>query len=103
MFKLGIGTVVHWVRRFRETGSVAAKPMGGDYRSRLILTLGEADSGLPRVGITDERDWILQRIEKANALHKISRSAAARTKGRAGRAPAAKKAGRTRALLGALS
>jgi transposase len=35
LLKLGVSTVVHWVRRFRETGSVAAKPMGGDYRSRL--------------------------------------------------------------------
>ncbi|MGH8732266.1 MAG: IS630 family transposase [Burkholderiales bacterium] len=47
LFNLGISTVVHWVRRFRETGSVAAKPMGGDYRSRL----------------TGERAWLLERIE----------------------------------------
>jgi transposase len=49
VFNLGISTVVHWVRRFRETGSVAAKPMGGDHRSRL----------------SGERDWILERIEEA--------------------------------------
>jgi putative transposase len=47
LFALGISTVVHWVRRFRETGSVAAKPMGGDHRSRL----------------TGERIWLLERIE----------------------------------------
>jgi transposase len=47
LFGVGISTVVRWVRRFRETGSVAAKPMGGDRRSRL----------------TQERGWILQRIE----------------------------------------
>jgi transposase len=47
LFDLGISTVVHWVRRLRETGSVAAKPMGGDYRSRL----------------TAERVWLLERIE----------------------------------------
>ena len=35
------------MRRFRATGSVAAKPMGGDHRSRL----------------TAERTWILERIE----------------------------------------
>lgn len=46
LFDLGISTVVHWVRRWRETGSVAAKPMGGDHRSRL----------------TSERAWILERI-----------------------------------------
>jgi len=47
VFDLGIRTVIEWVRRFRETGSAAAKPMGGDRRSRL----------------TEERDWILGRIE----------------------------------------
>jgi len=40
-------TVVNWVRRLRETGSVCAKPMGGDHRSRL----------------TGERVWLLDRIE----------------------------------------
>ncbi len=54
LVQAGDRQVVHWVRRFRETGSVAVKPTGGDYRSRL----------------TDERDWIQQRIEEANALHK---------------------------------
>lgn len=47
LFDLGISTVVHWVRRFRDTGSVAANPMGGDHRSLL----------------TQERSWILERIE----------------------------------------
>src|SRR5215831_2367760 len=47
LFRVGISTVVNWVRRFRETGNVAAKPMGGDHRSRL----------------TKERVWILRRIE----------------------------------------
>jgi transposase len=46
LFDLGIRTVIEWVRRFRETGSAAAKPMGGDRRSRL----------------TEERTWILGRI-----------------------------------------
>lgn len=52
LFQLGISTVVHWVRRFRETGKVTAKPMGGDRRSRL----------------TGERDWILERIEEVPDL-----------------------------------
>ena len=47
LFDVGISTVIHWVRRFRETGSVAAKPMGGDRRSLL----------------TGERNFILERIE----------------------------------------
>jgi putative transposase len=48
LFDLGwISTVVRWVRRFRGTGSVAAKPMAGDHRS--LLTHG--------------RDWHLKRVE----------------------------------------
>ncbi len=47
VFDVGISTVIRWVRRFRVTGSVAAKPMGGDHRSRL----------------TGERTWIVERIE----------------------------------------
>ena len=47
LFDVGISTVIRWVRRFRATGSVAAKLMGGDHRSRL----------------TGERVWILERIE----------------------------------------
>jgi len=46
-FDVGISTVINWVRRFRETGSVAAKPMGGDHRSRLMR----------------ERAWLLDRVE----------------------------------------
>ena len=45
-FGVVVSTVVHWVRRWRETGSVAAKPMGGDHRSLLV----------------GERSWILERI-----------------------------------------
>ncbi len=35
LLHLGVSTVINWVRRDRETGSSAAKPMGGDRRSRL--------------------------------------------------------------------
>ena len=47
LFGVANSTVVNWVRRLRETGSVCAKPMGGDHRSRL----------------TGERVWLLDRIE----------------------------------------
>jgi len=47
VFAVGVSSVIRWVQRFRATGSIAAKPMGGDHRSRL----------------TGERAWILQRIE----------------------------------------
>lgn len=52
LYRLGISTVVHWVRRFHEIGNVTAKPMGGDRRSRL----------------TGERDWILERLEEVPDL-----------------------------------
>jgi len=52
LFNLGVSTVINWVRRHRQTGSVSAKPMGGDRNSRL----------------KGERSWLLQRIEAAPDL-----------------------------------
>jgi putative transposase len=45
-FGIGIKTAVDWVRRHRETGSVAAKPMGGCRPKKIV---GEY------------RDWLLDR------------------------------------------
>ncbi len=47
VFELAASTVVEWVRVWRESGSLCAKPMGGDHNSRL----------------RGERSWLLQRIE----------------------------------------
>jgi transposase len=47
LFNLGVSTIINWVRRERETGSSAARPMGGDRRSRLT---GE------------QRVWLLARV-----------------------------------------
>lgn len=41
-----------WAKRFRQTGSMVAKPMGGDRRSRL----------------KSERDWLLRRVSAAPSL-----------------------------------
>jgi putative transposase len=46
-FDVGISTAIRWTRRARETGSAAAKPMGGDRKSVLV---GE------------RRVWLLERI-----------------------------------------
>ena len=46
VFKLGAATVGRWCRRARETGSAAAKPMGG---KRPYLLAGE-------------RAWLLERL-----------------------------------------
>jgi putative transposase len=45
-FGVGIKTVIDWVRRFRETGSLAAKRMGGHRPKKISGT---------------HRDWLLQR------------------------------------------
>jgi putative transposase len=50
-FAVGISTVIHWVRRFRETGSVLPGQMGGhkpkailgEHRSFLLLRIKEHD------------------------------------------------------------
>jgi transposase len=47
LFEVAASTVVEWVQVWHATGSVAAKPMGGDHNSRL----------------KGERDWLLGRIE----------------------------------------
>lgn len=52
LFRVAVSTVVEWVRVWRETGSVLAKPMGGDHSSRL----------------KSERAWLLGRIEAAPDL-----------------------------------
>jgi len=45
-FGIGIKTAIDWVRRFRETGSMAALPMGGRRPKKIV---GE------------HREWLLQR------------------------------------------
>jgi putative transposase len=48
-FGVGISTVIHWVRRFRATGSVAPAQMGG-YKPKAIRGEHEA--------------WLLERIKR---------------------------------------
>ena len=45
-YSVSASAAIMWARRFRQTGSSAAKPMGGDRRSRL----------------KSEREWLLKRI-----------------------------------------
>jgi len=44
VFEVAISTVVEWVRVWRQSGSLAAKPMGGDHSSRLKATRGAIDA-----------------------------------------------------------
>ena len=48
LFGVAVSTVIEWVRVWHETGSFAAKPMGGDHSSRLKQ---------------EERAWLLARVE----------------------------------------
>jgi len=47
-YGVGIKTAIDWVKRFRETGSLAAKPMGGCRPKKIV---GEY------------RDWLLERCQ----------------------------------------
>jgi transposase len=48
-FGIGIKTAIDWVRRFRETGSMAAKPMGGCRPKKIV---------------GQYRDWLVRRCRK---------------------------------------
>ena len=48
-FGLGISTVINWVRRLRETGSVAAGKMGGHK---------------PKAISGEHREWLLRRVQE---------------------------------------
>ena len=52
-FGVGISTAINWVKRVRETGSVAPGKMGGHKPKKIA---GE------------HRRWLLQRIKRATSL-----------------------------------
>ena len=63
-FGIGIKTAIEWVRLYRQTGSVAAKPMGGCRPKKIV---GEY------------RDWLLERCrEQAFTLRGLVGELAAR-------------------------
>jgi len=51
-FDLAPSTAGNWYRRYRATSSYAARPMGGDHRSKL----------------SDEAGWIADRLDEACGL-----------------------------------
>ena len=52
VFGVGIATVIEWMRVWRDSGRLEAKPMGGDHNSRL----------------KQERAWLLERVAAAPDL-----------------------------------
>jgi transposase len=52
VFGVGIATVIEWMRVWRDSGRLEAKPMGGDHNSRL----------------KEERIWLLERVAAAPDL-----------------------------------
>lgn len=64
-FDLGVSTVIRWVRRFRETGSVAPGQMGGHR---------------PKTLRGEPRDWLLERCtEKDFTLRGLAAELAERS------------------------
>jgi len=51
-FSIGVSSVIRWCQRKDETGSVAAKPMGGKVKPKLLA----------------HRDWIAERIAAEPSL-----------------------------------
>src|SRR6266446_5698896 len=51
-FSLGVSSVIRWCQRKDETGSIAAKPMGGKVKPKLLA----------------HRDWIRERIAAEPSL-----------------------------------
>jgi len=51
-FSVGVSSVIRWCRRKAETGSVAALPMGGKVKPKLL----------------PEREWILARLKAEPSL-----------------------------------
>lgn len=64
-FGVAVSTAINWVRRFRETGSIAAGRMGGHRPKKIIGA---------------HRDWLLQRCRdgKGFTLNGLVRDLAAR-------------------------
>jgi len=52
MFSVGVSSVIRWCQRKRETGEVAAKPMGGKVKPKLLV----------------HRDWLLARVKAEPSL-----------------------------------
>ncbi len=52
LFSVGISSVIRWCQAKRETGSVAAKPMGGKVKPKLLA----------------HRDWIAERVAAEPSL-----------------------------------
>ena len=48
LFRVSVSSVVKWSQRYRQTGSAAAKPMGG----------------VRRAVLADHRAWLLERLER---------------------------------------
>ena len=60
-FGVGLASVSRWLRAFRETGSVAPKPMGGDRRKAELL---EEASDLIEVIVRDDPSWTTSELSE---------------------------------------
>ena len=71
-FAVGISTVINWVRRFRETGSILPGQMGGhkpkaivgEHRARLLFRIKENDFTLRGLKVDYKTVWNFVHTEK---------------------------------------
>ncbi len=60
-FKVSLSFIRDFLRRYRETGEITARPQGGDRRSKLK---GEEEE-LLKIMVTEQSDIYLQEIQEA--------------------------------------
>ncbi len=68
IFGVAVSTAVNWVRRKKETGSVAARPQGGDKRSEIVGATVDWILGLVKKEADLTLDEIRRRLESDRGL-----------------------------------
>ena len=71
VFRVSVSTAIRWARRIAETGTCAAKPSGGDYRSGAL----EAHAAWLLALVAEEPDLTLAEIQaRLKETHDLSKS-----------------------------
>jgi len=70
LFKVSVSTAIRWARRMAETGSCAARPSGGDHRSKAVEALADWLLALNRTEPDLTLAEIQTRLKKTHGLTK---------------------------------
>src|SRR5579862_7840190 len=70
LFKVSVSTAIRWARRMAETGSCAARPSGGDHRSKAVEALADWLLALNRTEPDLTLAEIQTRLRKTHGLTK---------------------------------